>query len=216
MTTTEVIVAADPGNQRDSDLTMATFLRDSAIPAYFHDLGYPFFTRDQLTVETTAGTAYVDLNVTNVRSIKHVGIQNGPTWPELKNIGEDSEAKLTALREIATGERAKPTGWWFSSSGSAWNRINLSCKPDQAYWLGVEWYRSIPWDGNSSLQLDQHIPPDMQYPLVLLCRAEIERARLGQGESRYPLTMQEYQMWIERIIWNLQKSAGNKARYVKR
>lgn len=215
MTTTQVISAADPGNLRDADLSVATFLRDSAIPAYFHDLGYPFFTRDQKTVQLTPGTEYVDLTVTNVRSIKHVGIQDGAKWPALENIGEDSEAKLTALREIATGTRAKPKKWWFGSSGSAWNRINLGCKPDDSYWLGVEWYKSIPWNGIDEMQLDLHIPPDLQYPLVLLCRAEIERDRVGQGENRYAMTMQEYAQWLERIIPNLQKSSGNKPRYMR-
>ena len=54
------------------------------------------------------------------------------------------------------------------------------------------------------------------YPLVLLCRAEIERDRVGQGENRYAMTMQEYAQWLERVMWNTQKSAGNKPRYMKR
>lgn len=216
MTTTDVITAADPGRLRDADLSMALFLRDSAIPAYFHDIGYPFFTRQQLVTQVTAGTEYVDLNVTNVRSIKHVSLQVGSEWPSLENIGEDSAKKLTALRDIAASNPAKPTGWWLGSSGAAWNRINLNTKPDQAYWIGIEWYKSIPWDGTGDLQLDLHIPPDLQYPLVLLCRAEIERDRVGQGENRYAMTMQEYAQWLERVMWNTQKSAGNKPRYMKR
>lgn len=215
MTTNEVVAAADPEGVASADVNLAQFLHISAIPAYFHDLGYPFFTRDQHLVQTTVGTEYVDLSVTNVRSIKHVGIQEGVRWPALDNIGEDSERKLTAKRDISIGTPAKPTAWWFGSSGSAWNRINLNCKPDQQYWLGVEWYKEIPWTGSGDIELDTFIPHDMQFPLVLLCRAEKERNRIGQGENRYPLTMQEYQMWLERVTTNLQKSAKNKPRYAK-
>lgn len=215
MTTSEVVAAADPEGIASQDLDLTQFLHISAIPAYFHDLGYPFFTRDQYTVQIAAGVSYVDLNVTNVRSIKHVSIQIGSQWPKLDNIGEDSDRKLTALREVASDTRARPAAWWLGTSGTAWNRLNFNCVTDQSYWFGVEWYKSIPWNGVTNLQLDNYIPPDMQFPLVLLCRAEKERNRIGQGENRYPLTMQEYQMWLERVTTNLQKTANNKARYAK-
>jgi len=216
VTTDEVVAAADPENIASRDINLRLFLKNNALPAYLHDLGYPFFSRDQQTAQVAADATFVDLNgVTNIRSIKHVSIQVGSEWPALDNIGEDSARKLTALRDIASGTSAKPTGWWLSWSGTGWNRINFDKKTDSSYWVGIEWYRSIPYDGVSNLQLDPFIPPDMQFPLVLLCRAEKERNRIGQGENRYPITMQEYQMWLERVITNLQKTANNKRRHIR-
>lgn len=214
MTTLQIETQADASGVAQADLDIKLALRQKVIYEFLHDVGYPSWARYHETKTLSASARYVDMTSTRFRQMRSVFI--APNYEEdyaLQYIGDDDAKVLAAM---ATTTTEKPTAYYLGFTGSQFERVYFNTIADQAYTVGLVYYKRIPFPDNStSFDLDPYIPPDMQWALVEGLRRFILRERFGIEDRRYMDAEQEYGRWIARINENPEKSAGAKRRYVR-
>lgn len=112
----------------------------------------------------------------------------------LEFIGEDADFILDAE---ANTTPAAPSGFWFVKGTGSPYAIRLNTIPAAAATLRGIYLKTIVFaNDEDAVEMDTHIPHQMQWGLVELLRAELMGDRYGLGDSRYSVQMQRYADWM--------------------
>jgi hypothetical protein len=215
MTTAEIENFADLDGISTAELSGANLkfvLRHKVVYEFFHDAGYPAWTRRHVARPLAAAAQFVDIDNDDFRHMKKVAL--APDYDTgLPYFGDDESWIMAAKANTTAG---KPTGYMLEFDGSLFRRVFFNCPADTAYTVALVYDRMIPFpDDTSSVQLNPYIPADFQWGLVLGLRKQIYMTRFGIQDDRYMSAAQEYGEYIARIAESPNKSTGGRRSYVR-
>lgn len=231
MTTTTIADLANKGSLATSEFQIQVELRRNVVPRYLQDLDAKFgklwWRRGVWSFATVAGTRYdsVPLDFGWMRKLVRKGVTGGTAPGEIMYIGEREDDVIAAeLNDgVATGA---PTGYYIHfgvpqidavvATAVPRPRLWFDVTPDAVYNLAAVYQRGAYFaDDSTEVDLDLYIPPEKQYPLVLLLRAAVYEDRYGSGDERFVDAMTDYAARLSTLGESEPASDGMRSVYMR-
>lgn len=213
MTTLQIETLASSGNLPTADFQTGMVLRRMVIPEFLLDLenqiGRVHWLRHTWELPVLAGDSTYDLpaDFDKFERIRYKLTAGGVEDWDLEYIGEHPNKILSALSSTSPG---KAKGYWIEAGEEVPWAIRLDSIPDQAYTLYGIYYRTIPFDDESTeINLDPYVPAKYQAGIVKGLRCAIAKERWGAGDRRYTVEQAEYRDWVMKL--ERTKEAGQRS-----
>lgn len=200
MTTTEVATYANEEGLviGAADINLQVRLRRKVIPKFEMDVGEAAWRRKQDTLSISANDRDYDLP-TDFGKMLTMPLYRDYNEAEfsLDYIGEDT-ARMARAR--ATTETGSPNGYWIerlTATPKTQRVLYLETIPDAAFTLYFSYLQEIYFEDNTtSVDLDQFIPPKLQWALVEGLKMEIYKNRISVDDPRWSITKAEYDSYV--------------------
>ncbi len=224
MTTTTIENLANKEDLASPDFAIQEELRLNIIPQFIRDVyevvGPTFSAFKAASLSVVQGDTAIDLptdfsRFEEVRLVEASGLMAGKP---LGYIGDRADWIIGA--QNATTQVA-PRGYYVQrdTGNDVW-QLRLSAPSDASYTIRYVYRWAIPYlegadDPLAEVDLDDYIPTDKQFGIVLALRAVIAEDRYGAEDPRPGRFEKRYQRWIE-SLYNEPHAApsGNKEVYV--
>lgn len=206
MTTTDIATYANEENLvvGSSDLNLQVRLRRKVIPEFYRRVGDVAWRRVDTTLSVLAEDREYDLGNDFLEMISVGRLISGSdplkTY-ELTYIGENPHAKAAANANTIP---STPAGYWLKRASSAPKNLRtifFDAIPDQSYTLPYTYRQEVYFaDNTTAVDMDDYVPPQYQWALVVGLRIEIFNARLKIGDPRTAAANAEWESLIDSAI----------------
>lgn len=231
MTTSDIANLANKGSLATAEFQIQTELRRNVVPRFLADVdaqhGKVQWRRNIWSFSTVANTrqyaAPLDFGWSK-RLVRGGTSQDHPPG-DLTYIGEREDDVLAAELNhgVAIGT---PSGYYFKFGVPQVDAVVATAVPRYQLFFDktpnavspmVCLYQRLAYfaDDAASVDLDLYIPPDKQYPLVLLLRAAIYEDRFGSGDERFVDAMADYTSRLATLGDREPAAAGQRTVYVR-
>lgn len=185
----------------DANLNLSQEAAFVIVPQFLRDIrmviGWTWWQWNTWSASVVASDRNIDLpnDWKRFRQVKTTLSDGTLSREEMRYIGDDEERVLVA--EAATIAAAPCEYYIVRVSGVP--KLRLAAPSDGAYTLRGSYDWQIPVSATADPDLTDYIPLDTQGLLVLRIRMAILADRLGDKDSRYLQTEQEYRNGVESL-----------------